>query len=316
MTRASSSSSFVLVVLMMVSTAVADRVRLPRDHRDEVLDAEDARGLNANEYVKYAMRRHGDGDDGDAATAAADADAGLEGQWVEQISATPRAYVYRNFLTRRETEHLVRLAHETMGRSEVVDDDGGNATVSEDRTSSGGWIRTRDEEDEVVRDIELRVAAWTMLPRNRGETIQVMKYGPGEEYKAHHDFFYDDVNVRDGGQRVATVLMYLSDVEEGGETVFPLGVPLGREWSAKSKSGGKEDDFKTACERARRGDGDVLAVKPRRGDALLFYNAHLNGELDELSLHAGCPVVRGVKWTATRWQRVGAVGIGSFAPHQ
>lgn len=299
---------------MMVSTVVADRVRLPRDHRDEVLDAEDARGLNANEYVKYAMRRHGDGDDGDAAVAAADA--GLEGQWVEQISATPRAYVYRNFLTRRETEHLVRLAHETMGRSEVVDDDGGNTTVSEDRTSSGGWIRTRDDEDEVVRDIELRVASWTMLPRNRGETIQVMKYGPGEEYKAHHDFFYDDVNVRDGGQRVATVLMYLSDVEEGGETVFPLGVPLGREQSAKSKSGGKEDDFKTACERARRGDGDVLAVKPRRGDALLFYNAHLNGELDELSLHAGCPVVRGVKWTATRWQRVGAVGIGSFAPHQ
>lgn len=305
--------------MMVTTAAMADRVRLPRDHRDEVLDAEDAYGLNANEYVKYAMRRHGDGgDDGDDAAAfGAGADAGsTEGQWVEQISATPRAYVYRNFLTRRETEHLVRLAHETMGRSEVVDDDGGNATVSEDRTSSGGWIRMRDDEDEVVRDVELRVAAWTMLPRNRGETIQVMKYGPGEEYKAHHDFFYDDVNVRDGGQRVATVLMYLSDVEEGGETVFPLGVPLGRERSAKSKSGGKDDDFKAACERARRGDGDVLAVKPRRGDALLFYNAHLNGELDELSLHAGCPVVRGVKWTATRWQRVGAVGIGSFAPHQ
>ena len=112
----------------------------------------------------------------------------------------------------------------------------------------------------------------------------------------------------DGYQRIMTALMYLTHVEEGGETVFPLGTPLGRKSTNKKRF--KEEN---ACELARKGDPDVLAVKPRRGDALLFYSAHLNGEMDETSLHAGCPVVKGTKWTATRWQRVGAIDVGSFA---
>ena len=130
----------------------------------------------------------------------------------------------------------------------------------------------------------------------------MLRYGRGEEYRAHYDDLEED------SPRVATVLVYLSDVEAGGETVFPLGTPLGRESSNKKRF--NEED---GCELARKGDPDVLAVKPRRGDALLFYSAHLNGEMDDKSLHAGCPVLKGTKWTATRWQRVGAIDVGSFA---
>jgi hypothetical protein len=44
-------------------------------------------------------------------------------------------------------------------------------------------------------------------------------------------------------------------------------------------------------------------VRPRRGDALLFHNVHLNGHEDPTSLHGGCAVLGGTKWTATKWMR-------------
>ena len=111
----------------------------------------------------------------------------------------------------------------------------------------------------------------------------MMRYEAGQEYQSHHDYFHDDVNVVNGGQRLATVLMYLSDVEEGARR-FSARTPLGRKSTNKKRF--KEEN---ACELARKGDPDVLAVKPRRGDALLFYSAHLNGEMDETSLHAAVP---------------------------
>jgi len=51
--------------------------------------------------------------------------------------------------------------------------------------------------------------------------MQVLDYKNGEKYEPHFDFFHDKANQRLGGHRVATVLMYLSNVEKGGETIFP-----------------------------------------------------------------------------------------------
>ena len=52
------------------------------------------------------------------------------------------------------------------------------------------------------------------------EDIQVLRYTKGQKYGAHYDSSYDN---KDAGphQRLATFYMYLSDVEEGGETAFP-----------------------------------------------------------------------------------------------
>lgn len=54
-----------------------------------------------------------------------------------------------------------------------------------------------------------------------GESIQILHYEHGQKYEPHYDYFHDKVNQELGGHRVATVLMYLSDVEKGGETIFP-----------------------------------------------------------------------------------------------
>ena len=52
--------------------------------------------------------------------------------------------------------------------------------------------------------------------------MQVLHYEVGQKYDAHFDYFSDKKNIKRGGHRVATVLMYLTDVKKGGETVFPI----------------------------------------------------------------------------------------------
>ncbi|XP_016739522.1 probable prolyl 4-hydroxylase 7 [Gossypium hirsutum] len=78
-------------------------------------------------------------------------------------------------------------------------------------------------------------------PEN-GESIQIIHYENGQKYEPHFDYFHDKANQELGGHRIATVLMYLSDVESGGETVFPnaegkLSQPKDDSWSDCAKNG-------------------------------------------------------------------------------
>ncbi|XBJ11169.1 probable prolyl 4-hydroxylase 4 isoform X2 [Aegilops tauschii subsp. strangulata] len=203
-----------------------------------------------------------------------------------QISWYPRAFLYPHFLTDDEANHLVSLARAELKRSAVADDTSGKSKLSEVRTSSGTFISKG--QDPIVAGIEDKIAAWTFLPKENGEDMQVLRYKRGEKYEPHHDFFTDSVNTIRGGHRVATVLLYLTDVAEGGETVFPL---------AKARKGSHHKDL---SECAQKG----LAVKPRKGDALLFFNLRPDAETDPSSLHGGCEVIKGEKWSATKWIRV------------
>ncbi|KAG2694111.1 hypothetical protein I3843_08G121300 [Carya illinoinensis] len=217
-----------------------------------------------------------------------DGDEGRREQWVELISWEPRAFVYHNFLTKDECEHLISLAKPNMHKSTVVDSETGKSKDSRVRTSSGTFLaRGRDK---VIRNIEKKIADFTFLPAEHGEGLQVLHYEVGQKYEPHFDYFQDQLNTKNGGQRMATVLMYLSDVEEGGETVFPAAkgnfssVPWWDELSDCGKKG--------------------LSVKPKMGDALLFWSMKPDATLDPSSLHGGCPVIKGNKWSATKWLRV------------
>ncbi|CAN6970653.1 unnamed protein product [Brassica rapa subsp. trilocularis] len=208
-------------------------------------------------------------------------------RWVEIISWEPRASIYHNFLTKEECKYLIELAKPHMEKSTVVDQKTGKSTDSRVRTSSGTFLpRGRDK---IIRQIEKRISDFTFIPVEHGEGLQVLHYEIGQKYEPHYDYFMDEYNTRNGGQRIATVLMYLSDVEEGGETVFPSAkgnysaVPWWNELSECGKGG--------------------LSVKPKMGDALLFWSMTPDATLDPSSLHGGCAVIKGNKWSSTKWLR-------------
>ncbi|KAL0438364.1 UNVERIFIED_CONTAM: putative prolyl 4-hydroxylase 3 [Sesamum latifolium] len=195
--------------------------------------------------------------------------------------------------SKEECEYLINLAKPHMTKSTVVDSKTGKSKDSRVRTSSGMFLRRG--RDKVIRDIEKRIADFTFIPVEHGEGLQVLHYEVGQKYEPHYDYFLDEFNTKNGGQRVATVLMYLSDVEEGGETVFPAA-----KGNYSSLPGWNE-----RLECAKRG----LSLKPKMGDALLFWSMHPDATLDPSSLHGSCPVIRGNKWSCTKWMHVGEYSV-------
>ncbi|KAG8098639.1 hypothetical protein GUJ93_ZPchr0013g35507 [Zizania palustris] len=193
-----------------------------------------------------------------------------------------RIFLFKGFLSYDECDHLVKLGKEKLKRSMVADNESGKSVMSEARTSSGMFLDT--QRDPVVSAIEERIAAWSLLPEENAENIQILRYEHGQRYDPHFDYFHDKVNQLQGGHRYATVLMYLSTVEKGGETVFPDA----EGWETQLK----DDSFSDCAKRAWQ------------GDAVLFFSLEADGTPDPLSLHGSCPVIEGEKWSAPKWIHV------------
>ncbi len=185
----------------------------------------------------------------------------------------PRIVLFGGLLSDEECDELIALSRRKLTRSSVVNAETGAYDVHPDRTSSGTHFERG--ENELVRRIERRIAELIGCPVERGEPIQILHYQPGAEYKPHFDFFDpaypgNEKVLGMGGQRVATLVMYLNDVVAGGSTVFP---EVG------------------------------LDVLPRKGNAVYFAYTTEDGLLDRRTLHGGSPVAEGEKWIATKWLR-------------
>ena len=187
--------------------------------------------------------------------------------------AAPRVILFGNLLGPEECDELIELSRGKLARSSVVNAATGSYDVHPHRTSAGTHFARG--ENELIRRIEARIAELMQIPMERGEPLQILHYQPGGEYRPHFDYFDpaqpgNEAVLQQGGQRTATLVMYLNDVEAGGSTVF---------------------------------HNVGLDVLPRRGNAVYFAYTTEAGELDKRSLHGGSPVSAGEKWIATKWFR-------------
>lgn len=214
--------------------------------------------------------------------------------WIQVVSYKPRSFLYHNFLTPEEALHIRRIAMPQMRRSTVVGANG-SSVLDEYRTSFGSFVKRQS--DPVVSAITNRIAEWTKLPEIHQEDMQVLRYGQGQQYRVH----MDTLHTEEGGPRVATVLMYLADTEEGGETIFPMSGG----WANPAAAASLADA--SPCARGKVG------AKAKMGDALLFWSINPDGSSEDLaSNHAACPVVKGSKWSAPVWIHAKPYNLGSF----
>jgi prolyl 4-hydroxylase len=183
----------------------------------------------------------------------------------------PRVVVFGGLLTDDECDQLVAQAEPRLARSEMVDNATGGSEVNAARTSRGMFFQRG--ETPLVQTIENRIAALLNWPVRYGEGLQVLHYGPGAEYKPHHDYFDPkhpgtEAVLARGGQRVGTLVMYLNTPVRGGATTFP----------------------------------DVLLeVAAVKGHAVFF--SYDRPHAVTRTLHGGAPVIEGQKWVATKWLR-------------
>ncbi|QAY65904.1 2OG-Fe(II) oxygenase [Paenibacillus protaetiae] len=184
-----------------------------------------------------------------------DRDVYMAAKWEE-----PLILILDNVLSAEECDILIAMAKDRMQRARI----GVSRVVSEVRTSSSMFFE--EGENEWIRRIEARAAELMSIPLQHAEPLQILHYRAGEQYQPHFDYFSNG----SADNRISTLIMYLNDVEEGGETYFPS---LG------------------------------LSVMPRKGSAVYFEYFYKDSRLNELTLHAGVPVVSGEKWVATQWMR-------------
>jgi prolyl 4-hydroxylase len=198
-------------------------------------------------------------------------DAGDRQVCVLQTMTNPRVVVFGSLLSDEECNALIESAKPRLARSLTVETKTGGEEVNADRTSNGMFFQRG--ETELIRKIEARIARLVNWPEENGEGIQVLHYRPGTEYKPHFDYFDPSepgtpTILKRGGQRVATLVMYLGEPEKGGGTVFP---------------------------------DAQLEVAPKRGNGVFF--SYERPHPSTKTLHGGSPVLAGEKWIATKWLR-------------
>jgi prolyl 4-hydroxylase len=190
-----------------------------------------------------------------------------------QRSPVEAVQIYQrpDFLDAARCERLVAIIDANRRPSTLLTDRAGPGFRTSESCDMDRWSPD-------VRPIDESIAALLGLPPESGETMQGQRYAPGQQFRAHHDWFGENEPYwprmqASGGQRTWTAMIYLNDVAEGGATWFP-------------KAG--------------------VRVQPRRGLLLAWNNMRPDGSPNHATIHEGMPVVEGVKYIVTKWFREGS----------
>ncbi|MBW4331578.1 2OG-Fe(II) oxygenase [Stakelama sp. CBK3Z-3] len=180
-------------------------------------------------------------------------------------------YYIPGYLSDRDCDMLMTKMDEGSRRSTLLSDSSDPDFRTSDSCDLDRWSPD-------IHAIDERLSMLLGIPAENGETIQGQRYSPGQQFRAHHDFFHESQSYWEamkaqGGQRTWTAMIYLNDVEEGGSTWFP-------------QAG--------------------IRVKPERGLLLIWNNMALDGSPNENTLHEGVSVTKGTKYIVTKWFREGA----------
>lgn len=185
---------------------------------------------------------------------------------------TDHAQVYwiADFLTPDQCAALIQLIDTNRRPSTTLSVEGQEGFRTSESCDMDRWSPK-------VRPIDEAIADLLGVPHENGETMQGQRYAPGQQFKAHHDYFHADQPyyqgvTRDGGQRTWTAMIFLNAVTEGGATWFP------------------QAGFR---------------VEPAPGLLLAWNNMKPGGEPNVSTLHEGMAVVRGTKYIVTKWFREG-----------
>jgi prolyl 4-hydroxylase len=176
-----------------------------------------------------------------------------------------------NFVTDSECDYLCSIIEANNVRSSVAGSGNTSATYDAGRTSSTSNLM---DTDEIVNAINHRMHEELNIPIGYSEPTQGQLYEVGQEFRHHTDYFEGDAynnHCLASGQRTWTFMIYLNDVEEGGETEF---FHLGQK-----------------------------RFKPTKGTAVIWKNSDGSGKVYPDSFHAGLPVIKGKKIIITKWFR-------------
>ena len=179
-----------------------------------------------------------------------------------------QAYHHPDFVTAAERTQLIRLIDANRRPSTLL-------SASNDPNFRTSESCDMDRFSPLVQPIDERIAELLGIDLPNGETMQGQRYAPGQQFRAHHDYFREDQPYwqqmeLEGGQRTWTAMIFLSPVEEGGATWFP-------------QAG--------------------IKVPPRKGMLLTWNNMEPDGSPNPLTLHEGMAVTKGVKYIITKWFR-------------
>jgi prolyl 4-hydroxylase len=189
-----------------------------------------------------------------------------------QISEDLLIFEVEDFLAHEDCDAIIEIIRQNSKRSSVIDYDSGGNSISDFRTSSTANLYRNM--GEIVNLVENSLLSFLEIPEKFTEQIQGQRYQVGQQFKPHFDTLFptsEEIKkaISRSGNRTWTAMIYLNDVEEGGETLFTK---------------------------------INLSAKPEKGKLLIWQNT-ANGQNVPNSMHWGTPVIKGEKFVITKWFR-------------